>query len=398
MILDKSEIKNRINRFYELMNGRYPDWDIVLIFDRVNQYYFTGTIQDSILIFTKSSGAHFFVRKSYSRAMMESNFENIYQMNSFSDIIGVLGNREYENGYAETSKVPIDLFNMANKHIKIKNLNSVDAVLEYQRSIKSDAEIEIIKETGQKHIDFLLNVIPDIIEENMTELDFAAKSNYELMKHGHHGTIRFSMFQTNPMSGQIAFGDNSTYPTGFDGPGGSKGLHPSQPHFGDSERRLKKGDLIFADIPYSMYGYHTDVTRIYIFDDKPDETIKKAHSECLRIEKIIASHMKPGAVPAYIYDDVIKQADKKYIDNFMGVKGENVKFLGHGVGLYINETPVLSPKFREPLEKNMVIAIEPKISIDGIGMVGVENTYIITDDGCQCITKGGEEIIEVYSK
>ncbi|MEX1377053.1 MAG: Xaa-Pro peptidase family protein [Eubacteriales bacterium] len=398
MILEKSEIENRINRFYELMNERCPDWDIVLVFDRVNQYYFTGTIQDSILIFTKSKGAHFFARKSYSRAKMESNFENIHKMNSFGDIVGVLGSSEYENGYAETSKVPIDLFNMANKHIKIKNLKSADAVLEYQRSIKSDAEIEIIKETGKRHIDFLINVIPNIIEENMTELDFAAKSNYELINHGHHGTIRFSMFQTNPTSGQIAFGENSTYPTSFDGPGGSKGLNPSQPHFGDRKRKLRKGDLIFADIPYSMYGYHTDVTRIYIFGDKPSEEIKKAHGECLRIEKLIASYMKPGAVPADIYNNVIEQVDKQYLDNFMGVKGENVKFLGHGAGLYINETPVLSPKFTEPLEKNMVIAIEPKISIEGVGMVGVENTYIITDDGCECITEGGEEIIEVYSK
>ena len=91
----------------------------------------------------------------------------------------------------------------------------------------------------------------------------------------------------------------------------------------------------------------------------------------------------------------LDKLDLKYKDRFMGANGENVKFIGHGIGLCVDEPPVLSPKFEEPLEENMVIAIEPKISFDSIGLVGVEDTYIVTKEGGQCITGGRGEIIEV---
>ena len=79
----------------------------------------------------------------------------------------------------------------------------------------------------------------------------------------------------------------------------------------------------------------------------------------------------------------------------MGFKGRKVKFLGHGIGLHIDETPVIAKGFDEPLVENMVIAVEPKKGMAGIGMVGVEDTYVISSGGARCITGGGSEIITV---
>lgn len=117
MILTKREIEKRIEKFYSLMNEKCSDWDIAIILDRVNQYYFTGTMQNAVLVFTKANGMHFFVRKSYERAKIESPIENIYKINTFRDIPTVLGSRKYINGYIELNTVPIGLFNMINKHI-----------------------------------------------------------------------------------------------------------------------------------------------------------------------------------------------------------------------------------------------------------------------------------------
>jgi Xaa-Pro aminopeptidase len=68
-----------------------------------------------------------------------------------------------------------------------------------------------------------------------------------------------------------------------------------------------------------------------------------------------------------------------------------VKFLGHGIGLEIDELPVLARGFKQPLEAGMTIAIEPKFTFPGIGVVGIENSYLITDDGFEnlCISREG---------
>jgi len=395
MKLPQSEIKSRIDKFYEFMNINAPGWDIAVIFDRVNQYYFTGTMQNSVLIFLPDGDAHYFVRKSYARAIIESGFPNIHQMAAFRDIAVVLGDKRYESGYIEKSKVPVGLFEMLNKYLSIENVQSLDDILSYQRSVKSPYEIEIMKEVGARHNKFVREIVPGLLKEGMSELELAALYGYEMIRFGHQGIHQFNMFQANPTSGEIAFGDNSMYPSAFDGPGGSKGIYPAQPKLGSADRRLKPGDLVFADWDFTMQGYHTDITQIYMFKGRISEEIKAANDECIKIKKQASAMLKPGAVPSEIYNAAIEVLDKKYLNNFMGANGENVKFIGHGLGLCVDELPVIAPKYNMSLEANMTIAIEPKISIEGVGLVGVESTYIVTEDGGECITGATNDIIEV---
>lgn len=77
----------------------------------------------------------------------------------------------------------------------------------------------------------------------------------------------------------------------------------------------------------------------------------------------------------------------------MGLGGNKVRFLGHGIGLALDEVPVLAPRFDEPLQTGTVMAIEPKVGLPGLGMVGVENTFEVTPGGGRCITGSGFDII-----
>jgi len=395
MLLPKSEIDKRIAKFSKLMNEKCSDWDIAVFFDRVNQYYFTGTKQNSVLIFLKNGETHYFVKKSYKRAKLESAFENIHEMSSFRDIVKVIGEQKYTNGYVEMSKLPMGLYNMINKYLQIENVKSIDSIIGYQRSIKSEYELEIMKAAGSRHNYFLRKVVPTLLTEGISELEFAALYGYEMIKNGHQGTLSYNMFQPNYASGDIAFGENSVYPTAFDGPGGAKGLYPAQSKLGSRERKLKAGDLILADWDFAMYGYQSDITQIYMFKGKVSQEMQNAHNECIRIKDMASKMLKPGAVPSEIYKAVMDTIDEKYKANFMGANNENVKFLGHGLGLCVDEMPVIAPRYDVPLEENMVIAIEPKISFEGKGLVGVEDTYIVTPDGGECITGGKDDIIEV---
>jgi len=174
-----------------------------------------------------------------------------------------------------------------------------------------------------------------------------------------------------------------------------KGMCPAVPIVGDRERLLRKGDLVFIDAGYGVNGYHTDRTQIYMFGQNPPDHAAAAHKKCMEIQKGAAALLRPGNIPSEIYNSATSKLDAGFLSGFMGIGGGRVKFLGHGVGLQIDEYPVIADKFNEPLSENMTVAIEPKRSIENFGIVGVEDTYVVTKSGGRCITGGEKEIIVV---
>jgi Xaa-Pro aminopeptidase len=105
--------------------------------------------------------------------------------------------------------------------------------------------------------------------------------------------------------------------------------------------------------------------------------------------------LRPGETPSNIYDKIMKDVDDDCLPNFMGYGNRRVKFLGHGIGLQVDELPVLAKGFDEPLQEGMVFALEPKAGVEGIGMVGIENTFIVTADGGRCITGDHPGLMQV---
>jgi Xaa-Pro dipeptidase len=90
--------------------------------------------------------------------------------------------------------------------------------------------------------------------------------------------------------------------------------------------------------------------------------------------------------PEEIYETIIGGLEPAFLENFMGFGERRVQFLGHGVGLTVDEVPVIARGFDEPLEEGMVIALEPKKGVRGVGMVGIENTFVVTRGGGRSIT------------
>jgi Xaa-Pro aminopeptidase len=220
----------------------------------------------------------------------------------------------------------------------------------------------------------------------MSEVDLAGLLYMEMLNAGHHGLARFGMFDTEMAIGHIAFGESSLYPTSFNGPGGNYGMSAAVPLLGNRSRKLQKGDLVFIDIGFGIDGYHTDKTMNYIYGGHPDPDVLKEHRKCVEIHDKIASQLKPGAIPSVLYENMINSLSPEFLNNFMGFGKRQVKFLGHGIGLVIDEVPVIARGFDNPLEENMVIALEPKKGIDNVGVVGIENTFVVTPEGGKCIT------------
>lgn len=390
----EKELRDRIGRLCKELTKRHQDWDSALILSRVNQYYFTGTMQDGILIIKKNGEAMYFARRSYDRAKAESPLTCIYPMESYRDAAAAAG-RELGNTLLETELLTVAILERLKRYFSIDKMYGLDNIIFGVRAVKSPYELYWMKESGKQHQKLLEEIVPSILREGMSELDFTAELYRHMLKIGFHGVSRFFRYQTEMIAGQIAFGENSLCPTNFDGPGGMKGMSAAVPIIGSRDRYLKKGDLVFVDIGFGMNGYHSDRTQVYMFGETPPEEVVKAHRKCIQIQKQTAELLKPGNIPAQIYESVMSGIEEDFLDNFMGFGNRKVKFLGHGIGLHIDELPAIAVGFDSPLEENMAIALEPKKGIAGVGMVGVEDTYIVTPHGGQLITGGEKDIITV---
>ncbi len=390
-----TELKNRMNCFRKQMDISNSEWETAVIFSKINLYYFTGTMQDGMLIIPKSGEATFWVRRSYERALDESLFPNIKPMDSFRDAAKSVSKLP-DTVYLETEVVPLALFQRFQKYFPFKNVKSSDAQICSVRAVKSEYELSLTREAGRIHQHVLEDLVPEMLREGMSEADLSTELFSVLVEEGHHGACRFGMFDTEMILGNVCFGESSIYPTYFNGPGGKYGLCPAAPVLGSRDRKLRKRDLVFVDVGCGVDGYHTDKTTTYMFGSPLPQYAIDAHNKCVDIQNEAASMLKPGILPSEIYNTIVNGLDKDFLQNFMGFGSRKVKFLGHGVGLLIDETPVIAEGFDEPLQEGMVFALEPKKGIENIGMVGIENTFIVTSKGGECITGDNPGLIPVY--
>ncbi|OEU59016.1 MAG: peptidase M24 [Desulfuromonadales bacterium C00003094] len=390
-----TELQTRMCRFRAQMDSADPDWQSVVIFGKVNQYYFTGTMQDGLLWIPRRDEAVYWVRKSFERAGDESLFGRIKAMNSFRDVAASVGTLP-NSLHLECELVPLALLRRFQKHFSISDIRPADAALAAVRAIKSDYELALMESCGEIHRRILEERVPAMLREGMSEAEFAAALYPVMVEEGHHGVARFAMFQTEMALGNICFGESSLYPNYFDGPGGSYGLHPAVPLLGSRERKLAKGELVFVDIACGVEGYHTDKTMTYMFGGPVSDEAIAAHEQCVAIQNSIAKQLKPGAIPSAIYQQIIEGLNPDFLQNFMGSGSRPARFLGHGIGLQIDEAPVIAKGFDEPLQEGMVLAIEPKKGLDQIGLVGIENTFVVTTEGGRCITGAHPGLLKVY--
>ncbi|MDD1701520.1 MAG: Xaa-Pro peptidase family protein [Methanoregula sp.] len=394
MHVPASELTARMTRFRDRMDRDNPDWEVAAITGKINLYYFTGTIQDGLLYIPQNGDAIFWVRKSYERAGEESEFPNIRRMSSYRDAAAVTGQIK-KPVYLELDSVSLAQYGRIQKHFAFSGVQPLDAQVSAVRSVKSPYEFSLMERAGKIHRHVLEDCVPDLLAEGMDEVTLGTELYSAMVREGHQGIVRFGMFNEMVL-GQIDFGTSSICPTCVDTPGGISGLHPSVPLMGSRERKLKTGDLVVIDIGCGVEGYHTDKTMTYMFGKPVPEEAIRAHERCVAIQDETASLLKPGAIPSEIYSTVMNGLEPEFLENFMGYGKHTVKFLGHGIGLLIDELPVIAKGFDEPLQERMAFAIEPKKGIRGVGLVGIENTFAVTPGGGRSLTGTHRGLLPVY--
>ncbi len=376
-----------MQRFRARMDTTQPNWECAAFLGKVNQYYLTGTMQDGLLLVPRDGEAVFWVRRSYERACDESLFPEIRPMKGFRDAAAAMKPPAARRViHLETELVPFELVRRFRKHFPCGEVASLDPQIGWSRAVKSRYELALMEQAGAIHRRILEDRAPALLREGVSEAEFGCDLYSLMVREGHEGMVRFNQLNVDLAVGQLGFGENSLYPTSFNGPGGCRGMGPAAPVLGSRDRTLRKGDLVFVDIGCSVAGYSTDKTMIYMFGRPLPEEALAIHGRCVALQRELASRMKPGAVPSEMYVRVIAALDPEFRTNFMGFGNRRASFLGHGVGLQIDEPPVIAEGFDEPLVEGMVLALEPKKGVPGVGMVGTENTYVVTPQGGRSLT------------
>lgn len=388
-----SELEARLERFRRAMDAAHPGWEMAAVNHKVAMYYFTGTIQEGVLLI-RPQDAVFWVRRSFERACNESHFSDIRPMHSFREAAAFYGSAP-KVMYVETKKATLDWERMLHKYFAFEELGSFDSVLQDLRMVKSEYELKQMEQSGAIHETVLDIVAPKLIHGGISEAQLAIAIYSEMVQRGSHGTARFNQALGEEAVGIASFGKSGLVRTGFDGPGGTDGTCIAVQSIGNAFRKLQSGRLVYLDIPCGFDGYHTDKTVVYYYGDlAKDEQSKhlmEAQQRCLELEQEVVRLMVPGEPIENLYLRTMDKFDNIYGDAFMN----GGKFFGHSIGLVMDEAPAIAKGFKQPLQPGMTFAVEPKIALPGLGMVGTENTYVVTEKGARSLTGSSHLLREV---
>ncbi|WP_291323786.1 Xaa-Pro peptidase family protein [Desulfonatronospira sp.] len=389
--LPLEEMQSRVKAFKNNIIAGGLDCGAVMIFSRLNIYYFTGSFGNGLLWIPMQGEPVFLCRKGLQRFSLESPLERVVAFRSFGqlpDLLSDFGLSVPDRVGAEKMGLPWALAESLQKRLSGPLFASVDQALALTRMVKTPWEAEKMLLCGQRHHQALYHVLPGMITPGMTERDISMKVWECFFQLGHQGLMRMQNYGEEIFLGHVAAGDSANYPSVFNGPVGLRGEHPAITQMGYAGKVWQEDEPLTLDCGFALEGYQTDKTQVYLPRSwSPPEQVIQAHELCIRIQEEISSRLRPGCKPSELYLMAIEMAEKENMsEGFMGLGGNKVPFLGHGIGLAVDEFPPLAKGFDHPLQENMFLAVEPKIGIPGKGMVGVENTFRVTPQGGTCIT------------
>ena len=260
------------------------------------------------------------------------------------------------------------------------------------RSVKTELEIELFRRSGLAHAKAYAQ-IPAVYRPGMTDRELSIEIERLMRLEGNLGIFRVFGQSMEIFMGSLLAGDNAAAPSPYDFALGGEGMDPALPG-GANNTPLQEGQSLMVDLGGNFFGYMGDMSRVFSIGRLPQQAYD-AHQLCLDIQDAIADMARPGVVCEDLYNKAIDMVTRAGMaDYFMGV-GQKAKFIGHGIGLEINEAPVIAPRMKQELEPGMVFALEPKIVLPGVGPVGIENSWAVGAEGLEKLTICEESIIEL---
>ena len=352
----------------------------LLIADNANKYYLTGRVFAGWLSVSAERGLHAYVRRPVHLVGENVTFVRKPEEIPFDgDVIGLELVTLSAADYLRLKAVIGD-----------RTVANASVVLRKARAVKTQFEIDKIAESGRRQ-DSVYRTIPSLYRPGMTDIDLQIAIETALRSAGCLGQFRISGDSMELFMGNILVGDNADNPTPYDFAMGGAGIDPSLP-VGADGTLIAPGNSVMVDANGNFNGYMTDMTRTFALGELPARAVK-AHECSIAICDELAGMATPGVNASALYEPAAEMASRYGLSDFFMGHRQHAGFVGHGVGIEINEAPVIAPRSKDMLQRGNVIALEPKFVIPGVGAVGIENTYVVEDNGMRCLTPAPQEIL-----
>jgi Xaa-Pro dipeptidase len=394
-----AELRDRARRLQALM--REHGLDGVLATQNADVFYLSGIVQQAQVYVPLEGDPLLLVRKHPGRAHSASGLDDgqVVAVRSLRELPGLIeqaGGRPRRIGF-ELDTLPVAVFNAYSKALAGLGAELVDGTMAFRevRAIKSDYEVEHIRRAAEV-ADAGLKAAVAGLREGVTEIELAAQVEAAVRVAGHSGAVRFRAYGQEMHMGHLLAGDSGAIASFMNSPTGGYGPGPWAP-YGASSRPIARGEPVFLDYLGEWGGYLADQTRMLSIGPL-SAFWQDAHNAMLQVEAYLEREVRPGMTGGRLYDMALQHATELgYGDNFMGPPEEEspaqkVPFVGHGVGLELDEWPPLQKGTDFVLQPGMVLAIEPKLIFSGRGAIGIEDTYLLTPNGLTPLTISPREI------
>ncbi len=385
--IPEDEIYRRIKSIQNKLDEN--DIPVAIIYYPVNCYYFSGALQDEILILYPDREPILLVKRDFVRVKNDSPLKNIKILNSLNDL----------KDFIKDKKIGLEFDNLTySEFLKFKNILgilepvNISGIIDELKAIKSEYEISLMRKAGEIAKKVYVESA-NFLKEGLTEIEFAGIMEKIARKYAHEGVLRTGSFRFESYTSHIMSGITGTYTTKTPTPTGGLGLSPAFP-CGASLKKIRKGEPILVDFGICFMGYQVDETRMFCVGE-PDDIYQEYFKKILTVEKEICKNLKPGINGKELFDIAYKKAVELGIEDYFLGYEKKFYFIGHGIGLHTSEFPVIAKNFNVEIKENMTLAFEPKMVIPEKYGIGIENTVVVKKNSIENLTRIPEEIIYV---
>ncbi|KLU61502.1 putative peptidase [Peptococcaceae bacterium CEB3] len=386
------ELQVRVARLQDHLRAQGIDG--ALLVQRADTLYYSGTAQNVHLYIPQAGRPLVLAYRDFARAQAESSWGVVplTGLSKLPEFIAGAGNPLPNVLGLEFDVLPVSQFERYRRLWPEAAFRDISAAIRHQRAVKSDWELERLKEAAEIYPQLLIYA-RGVLRPGMTELELEGLLEGKARALGHGGFVRTRGFGSEFHFGAVTAGARAAVAGAFDGPVVGAGLSPEHPG-GASVAGIAEGEPIIVDTVSVVRGYQIDQTRMFVLGRLSPE-LTEAYRVACEIEERLRRLLVPGRVAGQVYEEVLTwvKDNTPYAENFMGFAHSRVSFVGHGVGLELDELPTISRGAKDTLVPGMVIAIEPKFVFPGVGVVGIEDTVLVEGSaGASFLSKAPREL------
>jgi Xaa-Pro aminopeptidase len=367
--------------------------DGLLIVQRVDLFYFSGTAQNGFMYIPAEGDPLLFIKQYLPRAKEESSVANIVEINSIKDIpeliIDHFGKLPATIGF-ELDVIPVNDFTFYQS--LFPDSQSVDGspLIFKLRRIKSKWEITQMEDTAEmSHKTF--EYMQASIQPGISEMEFAGMFETYARTLGHGANLRIRHYQTEGYPWHVLSGKNGGMVGLLDSPASGAGTSAAFP-VGAGSKKLCADEPIMVDLGSVLNGYHMDETRMFAIGSMPKRAMDVSLA-AIEIHDSVMDMAKPGITVGELFEHSDQLARSLgYETTYLGTPGHKVSFIGHGIGLELIEPYILARNRNHQLEAGMTFALEPKMVYENEFSAGVESVFLVTESGSRMISKVPVEV------